>query len=270
MDIGTIIGLVAALGALALGCILEGGNLGSFFNVPSAMIVFGGTLGAALVCTPLPVFIRALMSLKLTVFVGKSMTPKAAVEMMGELSRLARREGILALEARLPTIEDPFMRKGLQLVVDGTDGEVLRQILQSEIRNRCARHGECASVFSLMGGLGPTLGVIGTVMGLVHMMEKLEDPSSMGPAIAGAFIATLYGVSSANLAFLPLAGKLQARSKEEKFVNMLVMEGIVSLQAGENAVTIEERLNAYLPPKQRNNASTGTGAAGGQRERRAA
>jgi len=136
-------------------------------------------------------------------------------------------------------------------VVDGTDGDVLRSILQAEIRNRNHRHQQGAGVFMEMGGLAPTLGVTGTVMGLVHMMEKLNDPSTMGPAIAAAFIATLYGVASANVVFIPLGSKLAARSDGEKFVHTLILEGLVSLQAGENTMTIEERLKTFLPPAQR-------------------
>ena len=165
----------------------------------------------------------------------------------------------MALESELSGAGDEFLKKGLQLVVDGTDGEVLRSILQGEIRNRKRRHEQGAGVFMAMGGLSPTLGVTGTVMGLVHMMEKLNDPATMGPAIAGAFIATLYGVAAANVVFLPLGNKLKARSEGESFVHILLLEGLISLQAGENAITIEERLTTYLPPAQRGSQAGGEG-----------
>ena len=254
MDVGTIIGLIAAFGALGISVILEGGQLGSFFNVPAAIIVFGGTAGAVIVSTPMPILAKAPKALLLAFFGGKLLNPREAVTRLVGLSRRARREGLLALESSIPEAGDEFLKKGLQLVVDGTDAEVLHSILASEIRSRSHRHQQTGGVFGAMGGLAPTLGVTGTVMGLVHMMENLSDPSSMGPAIAGAFIATLYGVASANVLFLPIANKLKARSEAEKAIHTLMLEGLVSLQNGENAITIEERLKTHLPPALRDTA----------------
>lgn len=252
MDIGTVIGLVCAFGALGISVILEGGNLGSFFKVPAALIVFGGTLGAVIIATPVSTLIQIPVALKHAILPPTRMSPAEAIEKLVELSRRARRDGILGLEEEIADLEEPFLREGLQLVVDGTDGEALRSILHNEISNTSKRHGKCAGVFKELGGLAPTLGVTGTVMGLVHMMERLNDPSTMGPAIAGAFIATLYGVASANVVFLPIASKLEARDKEEKFLHVLMLEGLCSMQAGENALTIEERLKTFLAPAMRN------------------
>jgi chemotaxis protein MotA len=256
MDVGTIIGLICAFGALGIAVILEGGHLGSFFNVPAGIIVFGGTTCAVIVSTPVPILARAPRALMLAFFGSKLLNPREAVTRLIALSRRARREGLLALESSIAEAGDEFLKKGLQLVVDGTDAEVLQSILTSEIRNRSHRHQQTSGIFGAMGGLAPTLGVTGTVMGLVHMMENLSDPSSMGPAIAGAFIATLYGVASANVVFLPIANKLKARSDAEKAIHALMLEGLVSLQNGENVITIEERLKAHLPPALRDTGET--------------
>ncbi len=256
MDVGTIIGLACAFGALGISVTLEGGHLGSFFNVPAAIIVFGGTAGAVIVSTPVPILLKAPKALMLAFFGGKLFSPREAVTKLVDLSRRARREGLLALETSIPEAGDEFLKKGLQLVVDGIDADILEAILASEIRSRGHRHQQTAGVFGTMGGLAPTLGVTGTVMGLVHMMENLSDPSSMGPAIAGAFIATLYGVASANVVFLPLAEKLKARSAAEKAIHVMMLEGLVSLQNGENAITIEERLKTHLPPALRDTDKT--------------
>jgi chemotaxis protein MotA len=251
MDLGTLIGLACAFGALGISVILEGGSLGSFFVIPAAIIVFGGTTGAVVIGTPVSTLMQVPAALKHAFFNPNKMTPAEAIARLVELSRRARREGILGLESEIEQCGEPFLQQGLQLVVDGTDGEALESILKAEMRNRARRHSQCAGVFAELGGLAPTLGVTGTVMGLVHMMERLNDPSTMGPAIAGAFCATLYGVASANVVYLPIAAKLEARSKEEKFLHSLILEGLTSLQAGENALTIEERLKTYLPPAQR-------------------
>ena len=256
MDVGTIIGLVGALGCLGVAVILEGGSLGSFLNIPAAVIVFGGTAGAVIISTPVPVLARAPKALMLAFLGGKLLSPREAVTRLVALSRRARREGLLALESSIPEAGDEFLKKGLQLVVDGTDADILQSILASEIRSRGHRHQQTAGIFAALGGLAPTLGVTGTVMGLVHMMENLSDPSSMGPAIAGAFIATLYGVASANVVFLPISNKLKARSEAEKAIHVLMLEGLVSLQNGENAITIEERLKTHLAPALRDTGDT--------------
>jgi chemotaxis protein MotA len=177
--------------------------------------------------------------------------PREAIDLLVQLATLARREGALALEARLAEVRDPFLRKGLQLVVDGTDPALVREILETELMTQAERHRMGAKLFLTMGGLAPTLGVTGTVMGLVHMMEKLNDPSKMGPAIAAAFIATLYGVASANLLFIPVGNKLASRSQQETLVRQMILEGIVSLQAGQSPLLIGEKLRAFLEPRLR-------------------
>lgn len=264
MDLTTILGLVCAAVGLSLSVALEGGHAGSFINLPAALIVFGGTIGAVVISTPMGDLLKIPLVLKQAFLPGKQPVAQTMIQNLVDLSRRARREGLLGLEPEIAKIDDHFLKNGLQLVVDGTDGEVLRDVFQTEIRNRSQRHRKGIGFFEALGGLAPTLGVTGTVMGLVHMMENLNDPSSMGPAIASAFIATLYGVGSANLLFLPIGGKLKARSEEEKFINTIIAEGLLSLQAGENAMTIEEKLKAYLPLGQRMKLSAGGNGGSGK------
>ncbi len=264
MDLATVIGLVTAFGSLALSVVIEGGELGRMFGVPAAIIVFGGSLGAALVALPLGSVLKVAGVAKHAMFVRPTNAVKV-IQLLSDLARVARREGVLALEERLATIEDKSLRRGIQLVVDGTDPEVTEQILETEIASLAERHDLAARFFNTMGGLTPTLGVTGTVMGLVHMLSKLDDPSKMGPAIASAFLATLYGVASANLIFIPIANKLKIRSQEEQFVRQMVITGIRGLQAGDSPIILVERLNAFLSPSEREQAeaalAAGTGAA---------
>lgn len=250
MDLATLIGVLIAFGAILGSVIVEGGSLRSLINLPAAMIVFGGTFGATMISQPLKLMIKLPVIMKNAVF-GSLMEPREAIATIIELATIARRDGVLALDERLQNIPDPFLRKGVQLVVDGTDPELVREIMETELSNQSERHKLGAKVFMTMGGLAPTLGVTGTVMGLVHMMEQLDDPSKMGPAIASAFIATLYGVASANVLFIPIGNKLSNRSQQEILVREMMLEGILGLQAGQSPALIEEKLKAFLEPKQR-------------------
>ena len=187
------------------------------------------------------------------------------IEAVVRFATTARKEGLLSLENELATLDDPFLRKGIELVVDGTDSELIREIMQTEIECQAERHREGARLFMTMGGLAPTLGVTGTVMGLIHMMAKINDPSTMGPAIASAFLATLYGVASANLLFLPIANKLTARSRQEHGVREMILEGLLALQAGETPIAIQQRLQSFLEPGQRHSTTAGEGPAADMR-----
>lgn len=253
MDIATILGLVCAFGCLGVSVIMEGGELGAFINIPAALIVFGGSLGAVLVATPLEDILKLPGVTKHALFTRKS-DPMYCVGVLTGLARIARKEGVLALEDQLLDIKEPFIRRGIQLMVDGTDPDVTKHILETDIYATAERHAKAGKFFANMGGLCPTLGVTGTVMGLVHMMARLDDPSSMGPAIAGAFIATLYGVASANLIFLPIGNKLAVRSKEELFVAEIIAVGVEALQAGDSPIVLAERLKAFLPADVRDRA----------------
>ena len=248
MDLATIIGLVLAWGAFFGSIIMEGGELKSMINPSAAVLVFGGTLGASMISFPLSA-ILGLPGVVKNAFMGKHEDVGKIIKMLVGFAEKARREGLLSLEDEAHAVEDPFLQKGIQLAIDGTDPELVREIMETDIAFLGSRHYEGANLFATMGGFAPTLGVIGTVAGLVHMLANLSDPGSMGPSIAAAFIATLYGVSSANLVFLPLSNKLKAASHEEVLVREVITEGILAIQAGDNPRIVEEKLKAFLSPK---------------------
>ncbi len=250
MDLATIIGFVLAWGAFFASIVMEGGDLKAMINPSAMVLVFGGTLGASMMSVPLSAII-GLPGIVKNAFMSKKEDVPHTIRTLVGFAERARREGLLALEDQTRDIDDPFLRRGIQLAIDGTDPELVRDILQTDIAFLGARHHNGANLFATMAGFAPTLGVIGTVAGLVHMLSNLSDPGSMGPSIAAAFIATLYGVSSANLVFLPLSNKLKHTSTEEVLVREIVMEGILSIQAGDNPRIVEEKLKAFLSPKVR-------------------
>lgn len=246
--------MLVAFGSLGVANMLEGGSFGALVSLPAALIVFGGTFGAAMVTQPLRQTLTAPMLLKHAIF-SRPADPLVALETLTRLARIARREGVLALEGELHAVDDAFIRRGVQLVVDGTDPEVARAIMEIEIDSLIDRHASASKYYTTLGGLAPTIGVLGTVMGLVHMLSNLSDPGSMGPAIATAFLATLYGVGSANLVYLPIGQKLQMRSEEEQFVRRMVAVGVEGLQAGDSPIILAERLKAFLSPTEREAAN---------------
>ena len=248
MDIATLIGLILAWGAFFGSILIEGGDLSALLNPSAALLVFGGTLGASMICFPLST-ITSLPGIVKNAFLSKKEDVGHLIKTLVGYAEKARREGLLALEDEVQKMSDPFLKKGVQLAIDGTDPELVREIMETDIQFLGARHHEGANLFGTMGGFAPTLGVIGTVSGLVHMLANLSDPGSMGPSIAAAFIATLYGVCSANLLFLPLGNKLKAISHEEVLVREIMMEGILAIQAGDNPRIVEEKLKAFLSPK---------------------
>lgn len=250
MDLATIIGFFLAWGAFFGSVMIEGGNLKSFANPSAILLVFGGTLGATTMSFPLSQIMKLPMITKNAVLGAPPDLAKTITTLVMFAER-ARREGLLALEDEARKIDDSFLQKGVQLAVDGTDPELVRAILQTEIAYVQERHSTGANIYATMGGFAPTLGVIGTVAGLVHMLANLSDPGSMGPSIASAFIATLYGVSSANLLFLPLSNKLKTKSASEILMRDIMLEGILAIQAGDNPRVVEEKLKAFLDPAQR-------------------
>jgi len=255
MDLATIIGFVLAWGAFFASVIMEGGDLKAFINPSALVLVFGGTFGATMMSFPMHE-IKQLPSILKHAFKGGDENAPAVITKLVSFAERARREGLLALEEEARDITDEFLKKGVQLAVDGTDPELVRVIMQTDIAFLEERHNSGANVFLTMGGFAPTLGVIGTVAGLVHMLANLSDPSSMGPSIAAAFIATLMGVSSANLLFLPLGNKLKHRSQGELLMKEIMMEGILAIQAGDNPRVVEEKLKAFLSPKERTHVQT--------------
>jgi len=248
MDLTTLLGLVLGWGALGLAVKLEGGNLGGFVNPPAFILVIGGTIGATLIGLPWR-HVTSIPIVLLRAFLGKRVDSLEVMELLTDFIRRARRDGVLALDAEVQKLSNEFLRTGLQLVIDGTAQELLRDILATELRAMRARHSMGQSIFDTLGGFAPTLGIIGTVMGLVNMLASLERPEEMGRSIAGAFIATLYGVSVANLLFLPIANKLKANSEEEQAAYRLAVEGILSLQSGESPRLAAARMRPFLPPR---------------------
>lgn len=250
MDPGTLIGIAVGFAAILIGMTMEGASLGSLIEPSSAMIVIVGTIGATMGGYLLK-DTTGLFGVIKSGLLGKVRNPDGAIKTMVQMAEQARREGLLSLEDAAKNIDDPFLQKGIQMAVDGTDPDELREILETEITAMKSRHKAGGKFFADLGAFAPTLGIIGTVIGLVHMLENLEDPSTAGPAIAVAFTATLYGVMTANLVFLPIGNKLKRMSELEAHHMELLVEGILSIQAGANPRIIEQKLLSFLPPKQR-------------------
>ncbi len=250
MESTTIGGILFAVVCLVVAFIMDGGHVTALLKPTAAMIVFGGTIGATMVGFSLSELKNVPKLIRVTLF-HKLPNEIELIENLVDLSDKVRREGLLYLDNQLPQIDDEFMRKGIQLVVDGTDPELVRQILETEMYALEERHHSGANIFETAGGYAPTFGIIGTVMGLVHVLGSLESPENLGPAIALAFIATLYGVASANVLWLPIAEKLKNMSKKEAMLRELMLEGIMSIQAGYNPILVRERLTAFLKPRSR-------------------
>lgn len=245
MDLSTIIGIVVGVGFLVAGFLTEGGSIGSLFQLSAAMIVFGGTIGAVVTSFPLKELKKVPQWFRLA-FTDKSFGITEAYETLIRFAEKARREGLLSLEQELESVDDRFTKQGMQLVIDGTDPEITREILESNISVMEKRHKVGISVFEAAGGYAPTMGIIGTVMGLVHVLGNLTDPSSLSSSIASAFLATLYGIASANLVWLPISTKLKQKDKAEVGAMEMVLDGILSIQAGENPSILKEKLKTHL------------------------
>ncbi len=255
MDLGSIIGIVLCIGGLLAGFAMEGGNPGMLAQLSAAVIVFGGTIGAAMFCAPLGQTI-GIGKTAMKGFMRGHTDPKHVIEKFVAYAEKVRREGLLVLEEDANNEHDPFLKSGLQLVIDGNDTDLVKDILRTEVKHLQERHHEGAHYFENMGGFAPTFGIVGTVMGLVLVLSNLSDPSSLGGAVAAAFIATLYGVFSANAIFLPLATKLRHASSEEAMMREIMIEGILSIQAGDNPRIVKEKLSAFLPPSDRAKLNT--------------
>ncbi|WP_456324314.1 motility protein A [Desulfonauticus submarinus] len=249
MDLATIVGIVLSFGLVA-GAIVTGGSPMIFVNVPSMLIVIGGTIGATLVNYPLGHVLGVMGVIKNTFF-AKGDSPTQVIERFIDYANRARREGILALEPLIKEAKDPFLQKGLQLTVDGLEPQTIQEILENEISYMEERHELGSEILSIMGAFAPAMGMIGTVIGLVQMLQSMNDPSSIGPSMAVALITTFYGAILSNLIFNPMAGKLKTRSKEERLVKEMILEGILSISKGENPRIVEDKLNSFIPPKMR-------------------
>jgi chemotaxis protein MotA len=238
---GLAIGLIAIIG----GQVLEGGHIGSLVQPTALLIVCGGTLGAVLLQSPYHVFMRGIKMAK-WVWVPPVVEQKRVIEQVLNWSQLSRREGLLSLEGYIPAIKDPFVKKGLQLLVDGAEPERIRELLEVDIDTFEDEWRQSAKIWESAGGYSPTIGIIGAVMGLIHVMENLSDPSKLGAGIAVAFVATIYGVGLANLIFLPIAGKLKYYISRMVASKSMVIDGLVGIAVGDNPRIIEARLKGYL------------------------
>jgi chemotaxis protein MotA len=249
LDLSTIIGIGAAFG-LMLMAIIQGGPLTLFINVPSIMIVFGGTFGNTLVHYPFSDVFDAMNVAKKT-FLYKETPINSLIVQLMEFANKARKEGILALQGAMEKVEDDFLKKAMQMAVDGQEPETLRSMLNTEIEYIQIRHGKGAEIFSSIAAYAPAMGMIGTLIGLVQMLQTMSDPSSIGPAMAVALLTTFYGAIIANVFCLPMAGKLKTRSASEVLTKTLIIEGMQSILSGENPRIMEQKLHAFIAPKLR-------------------
>ena len=248
MDIATIIGMVLAYFLIMLG--MGFGRLNAFIDIPSMQIVFGGTLGAIFIAHPLNKVLSVFGVLK-NAFLVKNLTPAQTIKQLVEFAEQARREGILALEARAQEINDEFLKKGINLAVDGTEPDLIKDILNTEISFIEQRHKFGANIFELAATLAPAFGMIGTLIGLILMLGNMSDVESIGPNMAVALITTMYGSIIANTFCIPIAAKLTNYSNDEILIKELMLEGIMSLQSGDNPRIVEQKLTAFIDPSLR-------------------
>ena len=248
MDKSTIGGLLLAVAGILGGLLIEGGNLGQIIQPTAAMIVFGGTFGAVMVQFPLAVVLAAVKRLS-HVFFEPVRNPEAVIDEMLRYAHKARREGIVSLDNDIPAVTDPFLKKSLMLAVDGTEAQELRGMMELEMDNLSEREEKIPLVFESAGGFSPTIGIIGAVMGLIQVMQHLDKIDEVGRGIAVAFVATIYGVASANIFFLPAAGKLKIRVREEQVTRQMMLEGVVSILEGMNPRMLENKLMGFLAEK---------------------
>ena len=246
MDVATLLGIVSGFGLVVM-AIKMGGGLIWFVNVPSMMIVLGGTFAITLINYPLSDVLSVMKVLK-NAFLYKIPQLTAMLPKIVDLSRVARRDGILAMEKEVKKINEPFLGKGVELAVDGVEPDTIRNILENELFFTEDRHKKGAEIFTVMGTMAPAMGMIGTLIGLVNMLMVMDDPKSIGPAMAVALITTFYGSVLANLVFIPIAGKLKVRREDESKYKQLIIEGVTSIQFGDNPRVVEQKLNTYLSP----------------------
>jgi chemotaxis protein MotA len=250
MDIASLIGLLIACGSLVGAFLLEGGKMGTLLVTAASMIVFGGTIGVTIISFTLDEIKRVPHFIKV-VFNNKQVDYNDILELLVYSADKARREGFLSLESQLDTIENKFLARGLQLVIDGTDPELTKNIMEMEI-DAFEKHEQVGyEMFMTAGGFAPTMGIIGTVMGMVHVLGNLSNPDDLGGSIAVAFLATLYGISSANILWIPFANKIKLRTNSEIFLMEMILEGVLSIQNAENPRVLRDKLRIYLPSETR-------------------
>jgi chemotaxis protein MotA len=258
MDLATIIGLVIAAAGILGGYMIEGGSIGGLVNAPGFMIVVVGTLGATMVAFPLENILSWPKIGMAALFSKVNVHAAHMSQQLVTMADKARREGLLSLEEEAQAIDDVFAKKGLMLMIDGTDPDALRAIMEIDIDALSARHRENTRLFEAAGGFAPTLGVLGAVMGLITVLSHLDKPEDLGHGIATAFVATFYGVGFANVILLPIAEKLKVRSGEERMMREMILEGILAIQSGDNPRIVKEKLESFLAPSLRARESDGS------------
>jgi chemotaxis protein MotA len=248
LDITTFIGLLVA-GGLVAGSILMGGSGTWFINYPSLMIVIGGTMGATFIAYPLSE-VMSVFGVAKNVFLYKTQPASKLIPIIVDFAKKARQEGILSFESQLQQIEDPFLARGIQMAIDGMEAGAIEDVMSTEVAALQERHKLGSEIFSTMGTFAPAIGMLGTIIGLVQMLMQMEDPSAIGEPMAVALLTTFYGTILANLLFLPMAGKLKTLSKQEVLSKQMVIEGVLAIQSGENHRIIEQKLKAFISPKE--------------------
>jgi chemotaxis protein MotA len=250
MKPSSAVGIGVATVGILLGALMGGTSPAAFIDIPAFLIIFGGTFGVTMASCGWE-SMRQIPALFKIAFRAPVDATRERVALLVSLAEQARREGLLALDGRLTEIDDEFTRKGMQLVVDGIDPDLVREVLEAEIEGMLARHHAGAAPFDKAGGFAPTMGIIGTVMGLIHVLQNLSQPATLGPSISTAFVATLLGIGSANVIYLPVANRLKGLSASELTLRTLTMDGILAVQAGDNPRVVEEKLSSYIAPMAR-------------------
>lgn len=250
MDIASIIGLILANALIAISIVIGGGSFGAFVDYPSILVVFGGSIAAVLMCFPLGNVLGMGKVMK-NVFVAQKQDLRELIDTIVSLAETARRDGLLALETRLEEIDNSFIVLGIQMAVDGTRPEVIEDIMRTEIDAVATRHRDGKAVLDQMGRFAPAFGMIGTLLGLIIMLGDMSDPTKIGAGMAVALLTTLYGAVASNGLFLPFAEKLSYLNKQEMITREVIVRGIMGIQAGDNPRVIEQKLNTFIPPKQR-------------------
>jgi len=250
MDITTVLGLCLGIGAVLVSFVMEGGHLSALIQIPAIILVVFGTFGAAVITTSYNQMTNLPKLFRIILF-EKKLDPQQLIDLIYALSQKSRKNGLLSLEKELSTINDSFLKKAIQLAIDGFETTKIREILEIEMAYMHERHKVGAAFFQKLGGFSPTLGIMGTVLGLIHALGSMENSANMASAIASAFIATLWGVAMANLIFLPISDKLKAKHQDEAVYLEIISEGVISLAMGDNPRVIRMKLLSFLLPDQR-------------------
>ena len=269
MDLSTILGLAIGFGSLLASTLMEGGSPMAFLSPSAMLIVFGGTIGATLIAYPLD-YVKKLPTFFQLSIKQQDYDPYPLIDRFSALAEKARKNGLLSLESETADITDPFVKQAIMMAVDGIEAEVLQEILEIQVENLAERHEVGFGMLEAMGGFAPTMGIIGTVMGLVHVLGNLTDPNSLGPEIAVAFIATLWGVATANLLWLPLGSKLKRKSHAETFYRTLVIAGVLAVQSGENTRLVRQKMEGMVAKSKKQSAASDESGAKGEEVKRAA